>query len=66
MSEAKDLWSFGAHDAEMQAVMVDHADYGAAWRERYYDVVTSPEFKKAIDENHVILIKWKDLKKLLN
>ena len=53
-------------DAESQAVMVDHVDYGAAWRQRDYDVVTSPEFKQAIEENHVILIHWKDLKKLLH
>ena len=45
--------------------MVDHPDYGAAWRQRDYDAVTSPEFKQALQENHVILIHWKDLKKLL-
>ena len=56
----------GHDDAELQAVMVDHPDYGAAWRQRDYDFVTSPEFKKVLQENHVILIKWKDLKKLLN
>ena len=56
----------GYDDAELQAVTVDHADYGAAWRQRDYDVVTSPEFKKALQDNHVILIKWNDLKKLLN
>jgi hypothetical protein len=55
----------GHDDAELQAVTVDHADYGAAWRQRDYDVVTSPEFKKLLEENHVILIQWKDLKKLL-
>jgi predicted glycoside hydrolase/deacetylase ChbG (UPF0249 family) len=55
----------GHDDAELQAVMVDHADYGAAWRQRDYDVVTSLEFKKTLEENHVILIRWKDLKKLL-
>ena len=56
-----------AHDdAEAQAVMVDHPDYGAAWRQRDYDVVTSAEFKQALEENHVVLIQWKDLKKLLN
>ncbi len=55
----------GHDDAELQAVMVDHADYGAAWRQRDYDVVTSPEFKKVLEENHVILVRWKDLKKLL-
>jgi len=56
----------GHDDAELQAVMVDHPDYGAAWRQRDYDVVTSPEFKKLLEENRVILIKWKDLKRLLN
>jgi predicted glycoside hydrolase/deacetylase ChbG (UPF0249 family) len=56
-----------AHDdAESQAIMVDHPDYGAGWRQRDYDVVTSAEFKQALEENHVILIQWKDLKKLLN
>jgi len=56
----------GHDDAELQAVMVDHPAYGAAWRERDFNIVTSPEFRKALDDNHVILIKWKDLKKLLN
>ena len=55
----------GHDDAELQAVTVDHADYGAAWRQRDYDVVTSPEFKKLLENNHVILIHWSDLKKLL-
>jgi predicted glycoside hydrolase/deacetylase ChbG (UPF0249 family) len=56
----------GHDDAELQAVTEGHVDYGAAWRQRDYDVITSPEFKQALDDNHVILIKWKDLKKLLN
>jgi len=56
-----------AHDdAESQAVMVDHPDYGAAWRQRDYDVITSPEFKKALDDNHIVLVTWRDLKKLVN
>jgi predicted glycoside hydrolase/deacetylase ChbG (UPF0249 family) len=56
----------GHDDAELQAVMLDHPDYGSAWRQRDFDFVTSPEFKKAIEEHHVILVKWKDLKKLVN
>jgi chitin disaccharide deacetylase len=56
----------GHDDAEMQAVMVDHPDYGAAWRQRDYDAVTSPAFKKSLEDNHVVLIQWRDLKKLLN
>jgi predicted glycoside hydrolase/deacetylase ChbG (UPF0249 family) len=53
-------------DAESQAVMVDHPDYGAAWRQRDYDAITSPEIKKAIQDNDIILIQWKDLKKLVD
>ena len=55
----------GQDDAELQAVMVDHPDYGAAWRQRDYDFVTSPEFKKTLQENKIMLVKWKDLQKLL-
>lgn len=56
----------GHDDAELQAVTLDHPDFGSAWRQRDYDFVTSAEFKKALDENHVILVKWKELKKLIN
>ncbi|MGH9514855.1 MAG: polysaccharide deacetylase family protein [Terriglobales bacterium] len=56
----------GHDDAELQAITVDHPDYGSAWRQHDYNVVTSSEFKKALQDNHVILVKWKDLQKLLN
>ena len=55
----------GYDDSELQAVSVNHPDYGAAWRQRDYNVITSPEFKKAIEDNNVILVHWSDLKKLL-
>jgi hypothetical protein len=55
----------GHDDSELQAVTVDHPDYGAAWRQRDYEIVTSPEFKKTLEEKHIILVKWSDLKKLL-
>ena len=56
----------GHDDAEMQAVMVDHPDYGSAWRQRDYNVVTSAEFKKELEDHHVVLVHWRDLKKLLD
>ena len=55
----------GHDDAELQAVMADHPDYGSAWRQRDYNFVTSADFKKVLRENNVILVKWKDLQKLL-
>ena len=56
----------GHDDAELQAVMVDHVDYGAAWRQRDFDIVNSAEFKQALHDNHVILMHWRELQKALN
>jgi chitin disaccharide deacetylase len=55
----------GHDDAELQAVTVNHAPWGSAWRQRDYNVVNSPEFKKALQDNKVILVKWRDLQKLV-
>ena len=55
----------GHDDAELQAVTVNQEPWGSAWRQRDYDVVSSPEFKKALQDNKVILIKWRDLQKLV-
>ena len=55
----------GHDDAELRAVTVDHPDYGSAWRQRDFDFVTSPAFKNLLAENHVTLVRWKDLGKLV-
>ena len=55
----------GRDDAELQAVTVNHEPYGSAWRQRDYDVVTSPEFRKALQDNKVVLVTWRELGKLL-
>ena len=52
-------------DAEMRAVTLDHPDYGSAWRQRDFNVVTSPEFHKALEDNHIALLSWRELGKLL-
>jgi len=54
----------GRDDAELQAVMVNHEPYGAAWRQRDFDVVMSPEFKKALQDHRLTLVTWRDLQKL--
>lgn len=54
-----------ADDAETQAVTVNHPEWGAAWRQRDFDAVSSAAFRKALADNHVILIGWRDIKKLL-
>jgi predicted glycoside hydrolase/deacetylase ChbG (UPF0249 family) len=55
----------GYDDSELQAVMVKHEAFGATWRQHDYDVVNSPEFKKALKDNGVILVTWKQLQKLI-
>jgi predicted glycoside hydrolase/deacetylase ChbG (UPF0249 family) len=55
----------GHDDAELQAVTVDHEPYGSAWRQRDLDAVTSPEFRKALHDNHVVLVTWRELQKLV-
>ena len=54
----------GYDDSELQAVMVNHEPYGSAWRRRDYEVMNSPEFKKALIDNRIILVTWKELGKL--
>jgi predicted glycoside hydrolase/deacetylase ChbG (UPF0249 family) len=54
----------GHDDSELQAITVNHEPYGAAWRQRDYEVMTSAEFRKALQDNHVILVKWKDLQRI--
>jgi predicted glycoside hydrolase/deacetylase ChbG (UPF0249 family) len=55
----------GHDDAELQAVMANRDDWGAAWRQRDTDVVNSPEFRQALRDNGVVLVRWRDLQKLL-
>ena len=55
-----------AHDdAEMRAVTVNFTGWDAAWRQRDVDVISSPEFRKALADNHVILIGWRRIQELI-
>jgi hypothetical protein len=55
----------GNDDSELQAVMVGHDAYGSAWRQRDRDVVHSAAFKKALKDNNVTLVAWRDIQKLV-
>jgi len=54
----------GYDDAEQQAIM-GNVPFGSAWRQRDFDAITSPEFKKALEENHITLVGWKQIKAAL-
>jgi predicted glycoside hydrolase/deacetylase ChbG (UPF0249 family) len=51
-------------DEEMRGMTFNHPDWGAAWRQRDFQFVTSEAFKKLLKENNVKLITWREIGKL--
>jgi predicted glycoside hydrolase/deacetylase ChbG (UPF0249 family) len=51
-------------DEEMKAITIDHPNWGAAWRQRDFQFLTSDSFRKLLDQNHIKLITWRDLRKV--
>jgi len=54
----------GYDDAELSAITGDRP-FGSAWRQRDLEVLRSAEFKKALGDNHVRLVGWKEIGKAL-
>ena len=52
-------------DEEMRAVALDHPDWGAAWRQRDFDFVTSESFRRLLKEHNVKLVTWREIGRLL-
>jgi chitin disaccharide deacetylase len=50
------------NDSEMQAVTIDHPDWGAAWRQADYNFFTSEKCKKALKEQNIKLITWREIR----
>ena len=55
----------GYNDNEMREISVDHPDYGASWRHLDYKAVTSDGFLKALKQNNIKLVTWKEIQKVL-
>jgi len=45
-------------DSEMQAVAVNHPDFGSAWRQRDLDFVTGNEFRDLLEAYDIKLVSW--------
>jgi predicted glycoside hydrolase/deacetylase ChbG (UPF0249 family) len=52
-------------DEEMKGVTTGHPNWGAEWRQRDFDFVTSDAFRQLLKENNVKLITWRDVGKLI-
>jgi len=46
---------------ETRAIMVNHPDFGAEWRQHDLNFVLSPEFKKALNEHNIKLVTWRQI-----
>jgi chitin disaccharide deacetylase len=52
-------------DEEMKGVTSGHPNWGAEWRQRDFDFVTSNAFRQLLKENNVKLITWREVGKLI-
>ncbi len=48
-------------DSEMQAVTIDHPDYGSAWRQRDLEVFTAERTRSWIEDRGIDLVTWRDI-----
>jgi len=53
-------------DNEMQAVTIDHPEFGSTWRQNDLNTVLSEEFKSTLKKNNIKLITWKQIMDLRN
>ena len=51
-------------DEEMKGVTFGHPNWGAEWRQRDFEFVTSDVFRKLLKENNVKLITWREIGKM--
>jgi predicted glycoside hydrolase/deacetylase ChbG (UPF0249 family) len=59
------LVHLGYDDSELRAVTAGYDIFEATWRQRDYDVMTSPEFQKALKDYNVVLVTWRDIQKAM-
>jgi len=56
----------GFDDAELRSITADCRPYGAAWRQRDFEIVTSAEFRATLRENGIQLVNWRTIKSARN
>lgn len=55
----------GFDDDELRAITADCLPYGAAWRQRDFEIVTSAKFQAALRESGIQLVNWRAIKSAL-
>ena len=49
----------------MKGISFGYPNWGAEWRQRDFDFVTSDAFRKLLKDNNVKLITWREIGKLV-
>lgn len=55
----------GVDNPELQAITVNHPDFGSAWRQRDLDFVTGPEFRELLETYDIQLVTWGRIREVL-
>src|SRR6202166_3403033 len=51
----------GFDDEELRAATRERPSWGSAWRQRDYDFFTSDQFRQTLAQEHIKLIRWREL-----
>ncbi len=54
-----------ATEMSMQAITVNHPDFGSAWRQRDLDFVTSREFRELLKAHDIKLVSWDQIRRVM-
>jgi len=52
-------------DSEMRAATDNHPNWGAAWRQRDFDFLSSDAFRRLLRENNIKLVTWREVGSLI-
>lgn len=55
----------GCADAELQGITGDQRAFGAAWRQRDFDILTSDKFRRALRQNDIVLTNWRTIRQFI-
>lgn len=53
------------NDAEMQALTINHPNWGAKWRQEDFDFFTSEKCRKIIKKENIKLVTWRQIQQVI-
>ena len=59
------LLHLGYDNSELQAITIEHPEYGSLWRQLDTDIFNSQELKNLIKENNIKLVTWGDIREVI-